>query len=87
MRKLTLIIALLLLTVLQYGCSWNVHGGIGADAFYPDIRTKDGGGFGDPDKSRHEIMRSTRGSTRNNDGNGNATDRALRSFFNTKGGK
>ena len=81
MKKLLLIIALLALT----GCSWNVHGGIGADAFYPDIRTKNGGGFGDPAKSRHEIMRSTRGSTRNNDGN--ATDKALRSFFNTKGGK
>ena len=74
----------LLLIALLFvgGCSWSVNTDVSGEAFWPDIRTKDGGGFGDPDKSRHEVMRPYRGATRNNDG-GNKVDAACRKFFDT----
>ena len=78
MKKL--IAVLLLMTILQ-GCSMSVSGGVSSDWFYPDVRTKDGGGFGDPATSRHEVTRASTSHVRNNDGN--ATDKALRRFFAT----
>ncbi len=81
MKKLMLI-AVLGMIALQ-GCSWSVSGGVGAEMYYPDVRTKEGGGFGDPDRSRHEVTRSTTSHVRNNDG-GNDVDAALRRFFKTK---
>ncbi len=79
--KRIIIIAVVVCMLLQ-GCSWSVSGGVGAEMYYPDIRTKTGG-FGDPDRSRHEVTRSTTSHVRNNDG-GNDVDAALRRFFKTK---
>ena len=79
MKKL--IAVLLLMTILQ-GCSLSVSGGVATDWFYPDVRTKTGGGFGDPATSRHEVTRATTSHVRNNDGN--STDKALRAFFGTE---
>ena len=84
MRKSIFITVLLALVVLQQGCS--IHGSIGGgvEAYYPTMKTKAGGTFGDPEKSRHEATRSTVGHVRNNDGgeeSGNKVDAALRRFF------
>ena len=81
MKKLVKMSTLLLI-LLICGCSWSFNTDIAGEAFWPDVRTKEGGGFGDPDKSRHEVMRPYKGSTRNNEG-GNKTDKALRAFFDT----
>ena len=78
--RLTLFIAL-----ICQGCSLSISGGLSTEAYYPDIRTKDGGGFGDPATSRHEVTRPSTSHVRNNDGaSGNKVDDALRKFFNTK---
>lgn len=72
MKTILTLSAILLLS----GCSLSVSGGVATDWFYPDVRTKTGGGFGDPAKSRHETTRATTSHMRNNDGN--AVDKWLR---------
>ena len=77
----TMLIVVITVIMLLSGCSVSLTGGVSADAFYPDIKTKDGGGFGDPSLSRHETTRPSTSHVRNNDGN--ATDKFLRRFFDT----
>ena len=67
------------------GCSLGLSGGITMNGYYPDVRTKTGGGFGDPAKSRHESVSPTTSHIRNNDGN--SVDRFLKNFFDTKPSK
>jgi outer membrane lipopolysaccharide assembly protein LptE/RlpB len=81
MKKSLIIAVVLALVVLQQGCSFSVNGGIDTEAYWPNMRTKSGGSFGDPAGSRHEATRATRSHIRNNDGNG--TDAFLRNFFDT----
>ena len=79
------IILTIFCALLIQGCSLSISGGLSTEAYYPDIRTAKGGGFGDPAKSRHEVTRPSTSHVRNNDGNnGNKVDAALRKFFNTK---
>ena len=73
MKKVTIIAVLLFLTILQQGCSLSVGLNADSEAYWPNMKTKGGGSFGDPSMSRHEAMRPSRGSTRNNDG-GNKVD-------------
>jgi hypothetical protein len=80
-----MIMTIVAVLIMVNGCSVSVSGGVSSDWFYPDIRTKDGGGFGDPATSRHETTRATTSHIRNNDGaSGNKVDAALRNFFKTK---
>jgi len=67
------------------GCSVGISGGITMDGYYPDIRTKTGGGFGDPARSRHESVHPATSHVRNNDGN--SVDRFLKKFFDTSPNK
>lgn len=80
-----LMVFVVLAGLMLGGCSLGLSGGITMNGYYPDIRTKSGGGFGDPAKSRHESVSPTTSHIRNNDGN--SVDRFLKNFFDTKPSK
>ena len=81
------LLTLCIVAIAVSGCSTNMTLSLSGEGYYPGMRTKDGGSFGDPHKSRGQAMRTTMNSNRNNDGKSLYYDKLNNFFKPTQGAK
>jgi len=61
-----IVTVVMVLSILLNGCSVGFAVGADADVYWPKMKTKDGGSFGDPEASRQQATRHTTNVSRNN---------------------